>query len=116
MSRIVRPWLWPLLVGLLAYVAQLFPIPGIFLMMMGAILWPGACLHLAMVLLVLDVWRGRTTKILLIAPLLFYGAGLWVWASNYMDGEALAGELAASDMRASIPFNPTQQAIVVEEG
>lgn len=107
-----RPWVFAALAGVLAYVVQLSPIPGIFLMMGGAILWPGMFMHLAMVLLAVDCWRGEAYRPLLFIPAAFYLYGLGDCALSVYDAARLKHHLATMDERQVIPYDRDQRVIL----
>ena len=73
-SRPVLMYGWIVALGLLLVevIAQLIPLPGIFLMMVGAPFWSVAILNVALLLLLLDAMASRERRTLILIPILIY--------------------------------------------
>jgi hypothetical protein len=112
LGKIFRPWVLTALAAVAAYVIQLSPMPGVVLMMMGAILWPGALIHITLVLIIVDVWRRRAHPIFLALPVAFYSAGIGAAVLSRYDAWRLERHVDALSSEAPIAFDPQTQAVV----
>jgi hypothetical protein len=112
-SWLLRPWVIAFAAAGLAYVLQLFWLTGMFLMMLGAMVWPGILVNVGMALLAIDCWLGKTHRALMVIPLAFFLFGIGLCAMSWFDAGALARDIA--DRRAITPvrFNPAKQSLVI---
>jgi hypothetical protein len=81
--------------GLVIFVLQLFPIPGIFLMMLGGPIWIGILIHIAMLHLAWLAVRGSISKAWLVLPLGFYAGGFALHLASLKAAEAEAAAINA---------------------
>lgn len=112
LKGLLRPWLGVALLAVLAYVIQLWPVTGIFLMMLGGVLWPGALAHVSMGLLIIDGVRGKTWPALLALPAAFYGYGFYLFLQSEADVNALVRDVAAQNVEAALPYDPATQIVL----
>jgi hypothetical protein len=98
-----------LFVGGAIYLLQLFPYTGIVVMFLGAFLWIGLLVHLAMAHLAIAALFGTIPRVWLAAPIVFYGGGfaLHLLSVRLVDDEAAAIETAnaASAIKAEPPLS-----------
>lgn len=112
LGKTFRPWVLTALAAVAAYVIQLWPIPGVFVMMLGAVLWPGALIHITMVLIVVDVWRRHTHPMLLALPVALYSAGVGAALLSRYDAWRLEQHVNAMSEGVAIGFDPETQVVV----
>jgi hypothetical protein len=91
------------------YLLQLFPVPGIFVMFLGAILWIGLLVHVAMAHLAIASLFGLISRAWIAIPIVFYGAGfvLHLMSTRHVNNEMNAIERAnvASVVKAQPPLS-----------
>lgn len=99
-----------------AYLLQLIPITGIFLMLVGGPIAVSIGIHVMMILMAVESWRGLSPKPLLAIPILYYAIGPVLFLSDLQNANALSNELASRDKRTKLPFDPTRHAAIFEAG
>ena len=89
---------WALTAGIVLYLAQLPPFPGVILMMFGAGLLAGLLFHVALIALFIEALIGRVPRMLALVPLLAYGG---YYIAYFLEGRELVAKAAA--LRAATP-------------
>jgi hypothetical protein len=105
---------WFFVATALLYVVQWFPLAGIFLMMLGAILWPILLLNFGFIGIALEVFMKRIHWFWLVLPMLWFGG---YFAFALMDHTAVArlqNEIALHNDTISFPFNVESDALILD--
>lgn len=79
-------------IGGAIYLLQLFPYTGILVMFLGAIIWIGLVVHLAMAHLAISALFGAIPRTWLAVPIVFYGGG---FALHLLSVRLVSNEVAA---------------------
>lgn len=96
------------------YVLQLFPLTGVFLMILAAPLWSIPLVNAGMIGIAVEAAIGRVWRLWLVVPVIFY-AGYWAYSSaDRAQMAALTTAYDAANAKVRAPFDPARQAIVFE--
>jgi hypothetical protein len=111
--------MWRFAIGCFAFTAiafafQLFPLPGIFLMMLAAPLWSVVTVNLGFAALAAEAWRTPELRWLAIFPIAWFGGYLMVAAYSHWLGYQHNLAISAFNEKIDVSFNPAAQDIVVE--
>lgn len=105
---------WIALLFLLLVGLQIFPLTGVFLMMVGAPIWVGFFPHLIALALVTDILiRKKFPKFLLILPLLPYAAYYIFFALDARYIKIIEQELQSQNPVEIITYTPDQHNLIV---
>ena len=99
-----------------AMLLQLFPLAGIFLMMLAAPLWSVPLINLGMLGTAYEALLGRVSRFWLILPVAFYGGYYAFAAADHAVLKQLRAETAAINNKVHIPFDPHRQVLAAEPG
>lgn len=100
----------------LALVAlQLFPLTGVFLMMVAGPLITGLAAHLVLVLMAFDALTRRGPVWLLLFPALFYGGHYLRYHLQEREIARVSSELAATNPKRILDFDPDRQSLVMKD-
>ena len=94
---------------------QVFPLTGVFLMLVAAPFWSVLTLNLAFLALAVEALLGRTDRRWIIAPLLYFGGYAFYAHQANAHYLALDAKLKAENATQSIVFDPSQQILVFED-
>lgn len=82
------------------YALQVWPVTGIFMMMLAAPFWIGVLLHLMMLSLIALVASLRTSPLWILIPVAFYGYGFMLHLQSFSEAKALARNIEQSNAAA----------------
>jgi hypothetical protein len=99
---------------------QAFPVPGIFLMMLGGPIWTGILVHVFLLSLAIEGWVGRIPRALVAIPLIAYGSYYALYIYQTIDMAVVSAGLRKSNSGKIVDFNsdiyslvtPTARALV----
>jgi hypothetical protein len=105
-----------LVAALVVVALQVFPIPGIFLMIVGGPLWAGVLITIAMVGTVWEVATGQVSPVWLVLPGLYFG--LYHCAVGWERIAAARITAAIADFNAGkqLAFDPARQDLLLVKG
>jgi hypothetical protein len=92
-------------------ILQLLPIPGIFLMMLGAPFWSVFLINGGAIAAGFEAATGRISRWFLLVPFLWFGGYAAFYASDRLMLADLRRDFAASNASVRIPFDPQTQAL-----
>jgi hypothetical protein len=104
--------LWALAMAVIAYLLQVFPFTGIFLMMLGGPFWPGLLLHIFLIALLVEAATGRVWRILAVVPLIAYGGYYAIYFQQQAAIDAKMAELRATNPGQIMEFDPARFSLV----
>jgi len=114
MSRMTHSFsFWALVTFIVLYVLQLFPIPGIFLMILGGPFWCGLAAQVFLVALLFEAASGRLPRFLVIVPLAAYGFYYVMYAKQSVEIAAEARDMQASNPAEVLRFDPATYSLVM---
>ncbi len=97
------------------YLLQLWPIPGLLLLILMAPLWTVATINAGFIGLGVEALAGRINKIWLIAPLFWFAGYEYIAWKSHRAVEPLQNEILAFNDQKWIAFDPATQSLVVEK-
>ena len=106
--------LWAAAAAIAAYVLQLSPYTGIFLMLMGGPFLPGLLIHVCLIALFVEAWVRRVPRFLILVPLLAYGGYYALYFQESLALHARNEELRASNPGKVMIFDPSRFSLVDE--
>jgi hypothetical protein len=97
------------------FALQAMPVPGIYLMMVMAMLWPVLLVNAGLIGIAAEAAIGRVSRWWLIVPVMFYG-GYWAVAvQDRLALHKLSASFDAANARVVTGFDPERQAITFDE-
>ena len=108
--------LWFFVATAIVYLLQRFPYTGIFLMILGAMLWSVVLINLGFIGIGVEAITGRVSRAWLILPLLYFGT---YYLAYYKDQAALAAlrkSFVEHNAGKSLPFDQARQDLLFEKG
>lgn len=105
-----------LVAALVVVALQVFPIPGIFLMIAGGPLWAGVLITIAMVGTVWEVATGQVSPVWLALPGLYFGAYYCVAGWERIAAARIAAAIAAFNAGEQLAFDPARQDLLLVKG
>jgi hypothetical protein len=106
---------WALMAFAALWVLQLFPIPGIILMMVGGALWCGLAVHAFLIGVGVEAALGRVPRFLLLVPLAAYGAYYVMYLQEAREIDIRTQQLKASNPSLVLIFDPARHSIVLPQ-
>ncbi len=100
-------------VTLVVFLLQVFPVPGIFLMWMGAAFWSVVLINLGMGGIIVEVVMGKVRPIWLALPLLYFGLYCVFFAYDRWQIARVRAEVAAFNASQPLPFDPARQDLLI---
>lgn len=100
----------------IAAAVPLIPGFGFFLIILSMLPVMGGLVNAAMIGMVVETVLGRTSRWWLIVPITFYGGYATFVVKDRIEFRSMATEVAAANASVSIPFDPRQQALVLDIG
>jgi hypothetical protein len=110
----MRGWFGCFLLTGVVYLLQLFPGTGIFLMFVAAPYWSVILINLGFALMIRDVWVGALPRVMLGAPLAWFGGYAVAAAVSHWQVGQYNAELAKANAVKRIPFDPNTADLVIE--
>lgn len=109
------PWsLWWFVLTAAVYLLQLFPITGVFLMLVAAPLWSIATVNLGFICIVAEVLSRRVAIFWLVLPVAWFGGYAGAALLSHHNAVVLDGDVRAINARSPVPFDPAAQALVFD--
>ncbi|PPD45537.1 MAG: hypothetical protein CTY15_03895 [Methylocystis sp.] len=101
---------------LLALIAlQLFPLTGVFLMIVAGALITGLVVHVVLVLMAFDALTRRGPAWLLLFPALFYGGYYLRYAQQEREIARVSNDLSATNPKRILDFDPDAHSLVMKD-
>jgi hypothetical protein len=97
----------------IVYLLQLFPLTGMFLMIVAAPFWSVLTVNAGFVVLGLEALSGRMPRLCVLVPLAWFGGYAAVAALNHVAFEQLKREVTARNAGKALPFSPETAALVI---
>lgn len=110
----MRGWMICFLMTAAAYVLQLFPYTGIFMMLLGGPLWSVILINLGFGLMVRDAMTGALPRIALAFPLLWFGGYTIAAAASHWQVHQFNADLAQANADERIAFDPSSQDVLID--
>lgn len=110
-SALPKSFIWFALTAVI-FGLQLFPLTGVFLMMVGAPLWSIITVNLGFISLALEALFRRTHIAWLILPLLWFGGYAGLAAYSHSRAAVLDQQLREANAKVRVDFSPERQSIV----
>jgi hypothetical protein len=110
-----KSFLWFLATGGI-FLLQLFPVPGIFMMMLAAPFWSVLTVNAGFIGLGVEAATGRVNRLWLILPLLWFGGYGAAAALSRFELIALKKELVRANAGQAVAFDPARNALVFDPG
>jgi hypothetical protein len=101
-----------LLLTLTVFVLQILPIPGIFLMALGAPFWSILSVNIGFLLFISDVKAGRLPLWLIVVPIIYFGGFAALTTASHMASEKINREFAEQNSKIQIPFDCRNDVLV----
>jgi hypothetical protein len=95
------------------YLLQRFPIPGVFLMMLGAPFWSVITVNSAFVFMVYESLSKRTPRWLLVFPALYFGGYFYFAMRGHQRLDQIQTQVRSENQRVRVPFEPSRHALVI---
>lgn len=105
-----------LVAALVVVALQVFPIPGIFLMIAGGPLWAGVLVTIAMLGTVWEVATGQASPGWLALPGLYFGVYWCVAGWERIAAARIAAAIAAFNAGEQLAFDPARQDLLLVKG
>lgn len=105
-----------LVAALVVVALQVFPIPGIFLMIAGGPLWAGVLITIAMVGTIWEVATGQASPVWLALPGLYFGAYYCVAGWERIAAARITAAIAAYNAGKHLAFDPKRQDLLLVKG
>ncbi len=102
------------MVTVVLILAQVFPLTGIFLMMLGGPLWTGLAILCTLGAFTIDALRGAIPRLCLIIPLGFFGGYYAAYFSQGADITAREAELQRSNPTKVFAYDPDRHSLVTK--
>jgi hypothetical protein len=113
LSRVPKSLSWFLATGGI-FLLQLFPVPGIFMMMLAAPFWSVLTVNAGFIGLGVEAATGRTNRLWMILPALWFGGYGVTAALSQFQLAALNKDLVRANAGQALPFDPARNALVFE--
>lgn len=91
---------------------QAFPVPGVFLMILGGSFWAGLLVHVFLVALAIESWVRRIPRALIAIPLLAYGSYYGYYVYQAIDIARASAEIRKSNSGKVLDFNAENHSLV----
>ena len=108
--------LWFFVATVIVYLLQRFPYTGIFLMILGAMLWSVVLINLGFIGVGLEAITGRCSRAWLILPLLYFGLYYLAYYRDQANLAALRKSFVEHNAGKSLPFDQERQDLLFERG
>jgi len=105
-----------LVAALVVVALQVFPIPGIFLMIAGGPLWAGVLITIAMAGTIWEVATGQVSPVWLALPGLYFGLYYCVAGWERITAARITAEIAAYNAGKQIAFDPKRHDLLLVKG
>jgi hypothetical protein len=86
-----------LLVMLISFALQMIPLVNFFALLVGAPYWFGIALHVMLITIGAQAWRGRLPLIMIGLPIIYYGAGFGFHLASSSRALAIAAQIEAAN-------------------
>ncbi|UIJ45991.1 hypothetical protein LZK98_03285 [Sphingomonas cannabina] len=105
--------LWFFVAAAIAFLLQLLPIPGIFLMILTASAWPGFLVNIGFLGIAVEALTRRASFYWLIVPTIWFGGYAAVAWRDHLPLQRLEQDVARRNASASVDFDPLRQSLVL---
>ena len=113
MQKLPKSILLFLFTGVL-FLAQCFPIVGVFLMILGAPLWSVITINLGFLLMAREAWDGSLPRAAVVLPLLYFSIYAGITIAGHWQLFRLRQEIGRNNRSVPVAFDPEQNDLVVE--
>jgi hypothetical protein len=96
-------------------VLEYFPIPGVFLMVLGGSLFAGFLVHLFFASLLVEALIGRIPRALIFIPIIVYGGYYAAYFREGLQVEQLSQKLRTTNPGKIYDFDPTVNSLVMDQ-
>jgi hypothetical protein len=96
-------------------VLEYFPIPGVFLMVLGGSLFAGFLVHLFFTSLLVEALIGRIPRALIVIPIIVYGGYYAAYFREGLQVEQLSQKLRTTNPGKIYDFDPTVNSLVMDQ-
>jgi len=96
------------------FLLQLFPVPGIFLMMLLAPAWSIVTLNLGFLIIPGDVWAGHLSRVWLLAPVLWFGGYTLAAVASHLEVIWLDARIGWNNVGKVVPFSAARNSLVID--
>lgn len=96
-----------------AYVLQLFPLTGVFLMMLAAPFWSVILINLGFLALLAEAWKTPDLRWLAVFPIAWFGGYFGVAFYSHRQADQYDREISAANTQALVPFDSKSQDILI---
>ncbi len=100
----------------LIYVAQIFPITGVWLMMVGGPYWSVVTINVAFILMAVESLFGACPKKYVIFPLIYFGGYFATAGASHYQYQSLQSKVVEHNASVKIPFDPKVHDLVIAPG
>jgi hypothetical protein len=107
--------LWFFVITAIVFLLQLFPLTGVFLMLVLAAFWSAVLINLGMVGIVVEGMTGRVSLTWLLIPALYFGGYYWAYFSDQNKFAFVVRENAAFNAGKSLAFDEERQDVLIED-
>jgi hypothetical protein len=107
--------LWFFAATLVVFLLQVFPVPGIFMMFLGAAFWSVVLINLGMGGIIVEVVMGKVRPVWLLLPLLYFGLYGLFFAYDRWQIARVRAEVAAFNDSQPLPFNLARQDLLIHD-
>jgi hypothetical protein len=91
---------------------QAFPVPGIYLMMLGGPIWTGLMVHVLLLALAIEGWVRRIPRAFIAIPLIAYGSYYALYIYQTIDMATVSAGLRKSNSGKILDFNADIHSLV----